>query len=103
MRARWIEGLHADTRASLDADAEVFLHQSLSTPCLDVVERAQGPYLFTRGGQKLFDFHGNSVHQLGHGHPAVVAAVKAELDRLHHEAHEICFIANSVKTQVSVA
>ena len=29
-------------------------------------------------------------------------ASKEELDRLHHEAHEICFIANSVKTQVSV-
>jgi organic hydroperoxide reductase OsmC/OhrA len=25
-----------------------------------------------------------------------------ELDRLHHEAHEICFIANSVRTQVTV-
>ena len=24
------------------------------------------------------------------------------LDRLHHQAHEICFIANSVKTQVTV-
>ena len=27
---------------------------------------------------------------------------KEALDRLHHEAHEICFIANSVKTQVTV-
>jgi organic hydroperoxide reductase OsmC/OhrA len=27
---------------------------------------------------------------------------KAELDRLHHQAHEICFIANSVTTQVIV-
>jgi organic hydroperoxide reductase OsmC/OhrA len=27
----------------------------------------------------------------------------ATLDRLHHEAHEECFIANSVKTQVVVA
>jgi organic hydroperoxide reductase OsmC/OhrA len=25
-----------------------------------------------------------------------------ELDRLHHQAHEICLIANSVKTQVTV-
>ena len=25
-----------------------------------------------------------------------------ELDRLHHQAHDICFIANSVKTQVTV-
>jgi organic hydroperoxide reductase OsmC/OhrA len=30
------------------------------------------------------------------------APKKEELDRLHHEAHEICFIANSVKTQVTV-
>ncbi|MBX3481932.1 OsmC family protein [Phenylobacterium sp.] len=26
----------------------------------------------------------------------------AERDRLHHEAHEECFIANSVKTQITV-
>ena len=24
------------------------------------------------------------------------------LDRMHHEAHELCFIANSVKTEVTV-
>jgi organic hydroperoxide reductase OsmC/OhrA len=28
---------------------------------------------------------------------------KEELDRLHHQAHEACFIANSVKTEVTVA
>jgi organic hydroperoxide reductase OsmC/OhrA len=28
---------------------------------------------------------------------------KAELDHLHHQAHEVCFIANSVKTEVTVA
>ncbi len=28
---------------------------------------------------------------------------KETLDRMHHEAHETCFIANSVKTQVTVA
>jgi organic hydroperoxide reductase OsmC/OhrA len=27
---------------------------------------------------------------------------KAKLDQMHHDAHEICFIANSVKTDVSV-
>ncbi len=25
---------------------------------------------------------------------------RAEIERLHHEAHEACFIANSVKTEV---
>jgi organic hydroperoxide reductase OsmC/OhrA len=28
---------------------------------------------------------------------------KAKLDELHHQAHEACFIANSVKTEISVA
>jgi organic hydroperoxide reductase OsmC/OhrA len=39
-------------------------------------------------------------------HPQIAwagaAPDKEELERLHHEAHRICFIANSVKTQVTV-
>ncbi len=27
---------------------------------------------------------------------------RAKLDEMHHEAHEVCFIANSVKTKVTV-
>lgn len=27
----------------------------------------------------------------------------ATLDRMHHDAHEVCFIANSVRTEVTVA
>jgi organic hydroperoxide reductase OsmC/OhrA len=30
------------------------------------------------------------------------APAKAKLDQMHHEAHEVCFIANSVKTKVTV-
>jgi organic hydroperoxide reductase OsmC/OhrA len=33
---------------------------------------------------------------------AGAAPKNEELDRLHHEAHEICFIANSAKTEVTV-
>jgi len=33
---------------------------------------------------------------------AGAAPGKEELDRLHHQAHDICFIANSVKTEVTV-
>jgi organic hydroperoxide reductase OsmC/OhrA len=40
-------------------------------------------------------------------HPQIewkgAAPDKATLDHMHHEAHEVCFIANSVKTQVTVA
>ncbi len=40
-------------------------------------------------------------------HPQIAWAGAAPddeaLDHLHHEAHDLCFIANSVKTEVSVA
>ncbi len=66
----------------LDEDARVFMHQSLSSPCLDVVEGADGSILTDLDGRIFLDFHGNSVHQVGYGHPRVIAAIKAELDRL---------------------
>jgi organic hydroperoxide reductase OsmC/OhrA len=31
-----------------------------------------------------------------------VSVSKADLEKLHHEAHAGCFIANSVKTEVTV-
>lgn len=81
-RAAWRAGLDDETRALLDADERHFLRQSLSTPCLDVIERAEGAWLVDVAGRRILDFHGNSVHQLGHGHPRVVAAIKAQIDRL---------------------
>jgi 4-aminobutyrate aminotransferase len=81
-RAAWRENLSAATRALLDEDERYFLRQSLSTPCLDLIERAEGAFLVDVEGRRILDFHGNSVHQLGHGHPRVVAAIKAELDIL---------------------
>ena len=82
LRNQWRESLSAATRALLDEDERYFLRQSLSTPCLDAIERAEGAILIDVEGRRILDFHGNSVHQLGHGHPKVVAAIKAELDVL---------------------
>ena len=81
-RQAWLERLDQSTRALLDEDAEYFLRQSLSTPCLDVIDGASGAELIAHDGRRYLDFHGNSVHQLGHGHPRVVAAIKAQLDLL---------------------
>jgi 4-aminobutyrate aminotransferase len=74
--------LNAATHEVLAADAACFLHQSLSTPCLDVLEEAEGIYLHDLSGRRLMDFHGNGVHQVGFRNPHVVQAVKAQLDRL---------------------
>ncbi len=82
LRATWRAKLGRETRDLLDEDERYFIHQALSTPCLDVIDRAEGAVLVDVEGREILDFHGNSVHQLGHGHPKVVAAVKAQIDRL---------------------
>ena len=82
-RAAW-QSTHIDseTRALLDEDARWFLHQSMSTPCLNVVEAAQGAWLTDTAGRRILDFHGNSLHQVGHGHPRVIAAMRETLETL---------------------
>ncbi|HEX3685258.1 MAG TPA: aspartate aminotransferase family protein [Bryobacteraceae bacterium] len=45
-------------------------------------ERCLGAELFTSNGQRVLDFlSGYCVHNLGHNHPAVIDAIKDELDR----------------------
>ena len=83
LRRAWqAEHVGGKTRALLDADSEVFLHQSLSTPCLDALESCEGIWLEDVEGRRFMDFHGNSVHQVGYGHPRVIEAVKRALDTL---------------------
>ena len=80
-RSAWAEDhLDENTEAMLAEDAKYFLHQSLSTPCLNAIRASEGIYLEDVQGRKIMDFHGNSVHQVGHGHPRVIAAIKAQLD-----------------------
>ena len=60
-RADWLaRHVGPETRALLDDDAALFLHQALSTPCLNVVERAEGIYLIDAEGRRIMDFHGNA-------------------------------------------
>src|SRR6185312_5046424 len=83
LRRQWeAEHLAPATRAMLAEDAKVFLHQSLSTPCFNALASASGIWLTDVEGRRTMDFHGNSVHQVGHGHPRVVDAVKRALDTL---------------------
>jgi 4-aminobutyrate aminotransferase len=81
-RKAWQAKLGPATRALLAEDARYFLHQSLSTPCLSALRSASGIWLEDLEGRRVMDFHGNSVHQVGHGHPRVVDAVKRALDTL---------------------
>src|SRR5271157_2047131 len=81
-RSAWRASLSERARAALDEDERFFLRQSLSTPCLTEIVRAEGAVLTDIDGRRIFDFHGNSVHQLGHGHPKVIAAIRREMETL---------------------
>ncbi len=70
------------TQDLLKRDADVFLHQAMSTPCLDSLQSAEGIYLQDTSGRRYMDFHGNNVHQLGYGHPHIVKRVTEQIAAL---------------------
>jgi len=82
-RAEWqTAALDTETRDLLEEDARYFLHQSLSTPCMNALRACEGIYIEDLQGRRYMDFHGNNVHQVGFGNPDVIAAIKAQLDEL---------------------
>jgi len=74
--------LDRPTRDLLAADAAVFLHQSLSTPCLNVISHASGSTIEDMGGRRFLDFHANAVNQVGFANPRVLDAIRAQMDVL---------------------
>ena len=82
-RVQWqSESLDASTRSLLVRDSAAFLHQSVSTPCLNGIAKAEGIWIEDTAGRRYMDFHGNNVHHVGYAHPKVLAAIKAQLDEL---------------------
>lgn len=82
-RADWRRKIHDhDTLALLRRDAESFLHQSVSTPCLSAVSKAEGAYIEDVQGRRYLDFHGNNVHHIGYGHPRLKRAIAQQMDDL---------------------
>lgn len=82
-RTKWQETfIRPDTQRILDLDEELFFHQSMSTPCMNVAEGAEGIYIYDDQGRKYMDFHGNSVTQAGYANPYIIAAVEKQLHTL---------------------
>ncbi len=80
-RQQWQDAnLDEETRHWLQRDADSFLHQSLSTPCLNMLSGCEGIWIEDMQGRRYMDFHGNNVHQIGFGHPRVIEAIKQQLD-----------------------
>ena len=82
-RSRWMaEHIDGATRALIEQDAQFFLHQSLSTPCLNVLRACEGASIEDWESRSILDFHGNAVHQVGYRHPSVIKAVIQQLETL---------------------
>lgn len=82
-RGEWLqEEVNNQTKLLLEKDARFFLHQSMSTPCLDVLKNCEGSYIESVSGKRYLDFHGNNVHQLGFSHPKLINRLTEQLQNL---------------------
>ncbi len=98
-RSRWqAETLNDATRAILDADSRVFLKQSVSTPCLNAIAKAEGIWIEDTAGRRYMDFHGNNVHHIGYGHPRLKKAIADQMDALPFAPRRY---ANTVSTALA--
>jgi len=96
-RAEWLAtSIGPKSRPLLDRDDNTFLHQSLSSPCVSTIAKAKGIWIEDLDGRRYMDFHGNSVHHIGYGHPRLLAAIKAQLD-------DLSFAPRRFTNKVSVA
>ena len=83
LRQKWQQTNNShETLRLLEEDSNYFLHQSLSTPCLDVLKSCNGSSIENLDGKRYLDFHGNSVHQVGFANPRVIEAIRSQLDTL---------------------
>jgi 4-aminobutyrate aminotransferase len=74
--------INAEARDILDRDARYFLHQSVSTPCLNTIRKAEGIWIEDHSGKRYMDFHGNNVHHIGYGHPRLIEAITLQMHEL---------------------
>src|SRR5581483_6949967 len=79
-QAYWDRKLSPTARHWFEEDRRYFLHQSLSTPVLNVLARAEGAWIEDLDGRRYLDMHGNGVHNAGFNNPAVLEAVRRALD-----------------------
>ncbi len=82
-RADWQRrALDDRTCALLAEDERYFLRQSVSTPCLNAIAKAEGIWIEDVTSRRYMDFHGNNVHHIGYGHPRLKRAIAEQMEKL---------------------
>lgn len=66
-----------------DVDHHLVRYGGTFTP--EVIDRAEGSFVYTEGGRKILDFTSGQMSAiLGHAHPEIVATVQRQVGRLDH-------------------
>ncbi len=76
----WERNLSGEARGWFEEDARYFLHQSLSTPVLNVIARPQGAWLEDLSGKRISTCTATASTTPASTIPEVVQAVKKQLD-----------------------
>lgn len=79
LRSEYFASLDDTTKHWIGEDAKYFLHQALSTPVMNVLQRTEGAYIYDLNGKKYLDLHGNGVHNAGFSNAEVIDAVIKQL------------------------
>ncbi len=79
-----------DNAEELKALRERYVPRGVTTAHPLVVDHVQGSELWDTSGRRYIDFVGGiGVMNVGHNHPRVMAAVRAQLDRATHAAFQV--------------
>ncbi|MCP4936100.1 MAG: aspartate aminotransferase family protein [bacterium] len=89
-RSRWNSLLGSKTQEAVSRDANSFIHQSVSSPCMSAIKKAEGIWLEDYDGRRYMDFHGNNVHHIGYGHPELKAAITQQMNELPFAPRRFC-------------
>jgi 4-aminobutyrate aminotransferase/(S)-3-amino-2-methylpropionate transaminase len=78
------------TEAELSEFRRRYIPRGITTAHPLVADRAQGAELWDVAGNRYVDFAGGiGVMNVGHGHPRVMEAVRAQLDRVTHTSFQV--------------
>src|SRR4051794_40725341 len=81
LRKSHISQLTEESKAWVEKDAQVFLHQALSTPVMNVLSKTEGAFIYDLQGNFYFDLHGNGVNNAGFSNPYVTNKVIGQLQK----------------------
>jgi len=68
-----------------DADRHLVRYAGAGEFTREIIDRAQGSFLFTEDGRRILDFTSGQMSAiLGHSHPEIVATVRRQVGKLDH-------------------